>query len=328
MDLLVGDGGWKEMARSVRRTVRRTRNRLRQSSIILLYHRVAHGVPDPWSLCVSPANFHEQLAVMAARGVRTLDGLIDDLASGRRPRAAVVTFDDGYADFHTTALPALRAHGVPATLFVTTGPLDGGGEFWWDELERIVLGAHPVPPSLDVALGSEPFTWSCSADGDRRALYHALHQRLGRLPGATRAKALAALRAWAGVDAACRPTHRPLVASELLAVARESSVRIGAHTVSHSYLGALADDEQAREIGDSKRTLEALVGGAVEHFSYPHGDHEPETVAHVRAAGFRVACGSACAPVAGEVDPFDLPRVEVPNFSGAAFSRWLDEWLG
>jgi peptidoglycan/xylan/chitin deacetylase (PgdA/CDA1 family) len=327
MDLLVGDGGWKEMARSVRRTLRRTRNRLRRSSVILLYHRVAQGFPDPWSLCVSPANFQEQLAVLAARGVRTLDGLLDDFAHDRRPRAAVVTFDDGYADFHTTALPALRAYDVPATLFVTTGPLGDGGEFWWDELERIVLGAHALPPALETALGTETFVWP-DAGGDRRALYHALHQRLGRLAGATRATALAALRTWAGVDVARRETHRPLAASELVAVARDPSVRIGAHTVSHSYLGALATDEQAREIGESKRVLEALVERPVEHFSYPHGDHEPETVAHVRAAGFRVACGSACAPVAGDVDPFDLPRVEVPNFSGAAFSRWLDEWLG
>ncbi len=327
MDLLTNDGGWREMARSVKRTVRRTRNRLRRSSVILLYHRVAHGFPDPWSLCVSPANFREQMAVLATRGVRTLDGLLDDLAQERRPRAAVVTFDDGYADFETAALPALHAYDVPATLFVTTGPLAGGGEFWWDELERIVLAGHALPPTLEVAIGAETFVWS-GVEGDRRALYHALHQRLGRLPGTTRAGALAALRAVAGVDAGCRPTHRPLDAPALVAVARDPAVRIGAHTVSHSYLGALPEDEQAREIADSKRTLEALIERPVEHFSYPHGDHEPETVAHVRAAGFRVACGSACAPVAGEVDPFDLPRVEVPNFSGAAFSRWLDEWLG
>jgi peptidoglycan/xylan/chitin deacetylase (PgdA/CDA1 family) len=325
MDGLVGDGGWREMARSVRRTVRRTRNRLRRSSVILLYHRVAQGFPDPWSLCVSPSNFRAQLAVLAARNVRTLDGLLDDLAHDRRPRAAVVTFDDGYADFHTTALPGLRAHGVPATLFVTTGPLAEGGEFWWDELERIVLHAPVLPPTLAMALGSEDLAL---ATGDRRALYHALHQRLGRLAGRTRARALADLRAWAGVDVARRETHRPLAEAELRAIARDPSIRIGAHTVSHSYLGALATDEQAREIGDSKRTLEALTQRSIEHFSYPHGDHEPETVAHVRAAGFRVACGSACAPVAGEIDAFDLPRVEVPNFSGPAFARWLDEWLG
>jgi peptidoglycan/xylan/chitin deacetylase (PgdA/CDA1 family) len=328
MDALATHGGWREMARSVRRTMRRTRNRIRRSSVILLYHRVAEGFADPWSLCVSPANFHEQMALLAARGVCPLDDLLDELAAGRRPRSVVVTFDDGYADFCSAALPVLRAHDVPATLFVTTGTLGGGAEFWWDELERIVLIPTVVPDTLSIEVGTDAFSWTRGANDDRRALYHGLHQRLGRLDGAARAHALADLRRWAGVDAACRATHRPLSAAELAAVAREPRVQLGAHTVSHSYLGALAGDEQAREIAESKRSLEAIAERSIEHFSYPHGDHEPETIARVRAAGFRVACGSACAPVMGEVDPFDLPRVEVPNFPGRAFARWLDDWAG
>jgi peptidoglycan/xylan/chitin deacetylase (PgdA/CDA1 family) len=327
MDALVAAPKWKAMARSVRRTVRRTRNRARRASVILLYHRVAEGFADPWSLCVSPAHFREQMAVLAGRGVRSLDALVDDLAAGRRSRAPVVTFDDGYADVQT-ALQILRQHGIPTTVFVTTGTLGAGGEFWWDELERIVLAPPAVPDTLWIEVGSEPFSWSLATDGDRRALYLALHRRVGRIPGARRAAVLDELRRWAGVAAGCRETHRPLSEAELERVAREDGVQIGAHTVSHSYLGALPLDEQHREIHASKRTLEAITGRAVRHFSYPHGDHEPETVTCVRQAGFRVACGSTSAPIAGKVDPFDLPRVEVPNVDGAAFAAWLDEWIG
>jgi peptidoglycan/xylan/chitin deacetylase (PgdA/CDA1 family) len=327
MDALGTDPGWKVMARSVRRTVRRTRNRIRRASVILLYHRVAEGFPDPWSLCVSPGHFREQMAVLAVRGVRSLDALADDLAAGRRLRAPVVTFDDGYADVQA-ALPILREHGIPTTVFVTTGTLGAGAEFWWDELERILL-AHPaVPETLWVDVGSEPFSWSLATDGDRRALYHALHRRIGRLAGARRAVVLDDLRRWAGVATGCRATHRPLSEAGLVAIAHADGVSIGAHTVSHSYLGALPLDEQHREIHASKRTLEAIIGRTVRHFSYPHGDHEPETVTCVRQAGFRSACGSEPAPLTGKADPFDLPRVEVPNVDGAAFVRWLDEWIG
>jgi peptidoglycan/xylan/chitin deacetylase (PgdA/CDA1 family) len=268
------------------------------------------------------------VAVLASRGVRTLEDLVDYIEHHRRSRAPVVTFDDGYADFAETALPVLRGHRIPATLFVATGTLRTPGEFWWDELERIVLAAPALPETLYVELGSEPFSWAQTTDGDRRTLYHALHQRVGRLPGRTRAQALAALRHWAGIDEACRPTHRPLSEAQVAAVARVDDVRIGAHTVHHSYLGALPADDQVREIHESKRQLEAVTGRPVEAFSYPHGDHEPETVTRVRAAGFRVACGSAGGPLAADADRFDLPRVEVPNFSGAAFARWLDEWVG
>lgn len=328
MEALVADAGWRAMARSVRRTVRRTRNRMRRASVVLLYHRVAEGFPDPWSLCVSPPHFREQMAVLRARGVRPLDGLVGDLAVDRRHRAPSVTFDDGYADFVHTARPILREHGIPTTLFVTTGTLAADAEFWWDELERIVLAPTAVPDTLWVEIGSHPFSWSFATDGDRRALYHALHQRVGRLGGERRARVLAALRDWAGVPAACRATHRPLAEAEVAAVAADPGVTIGAHTVSHSYLGALPLAEQHHEIHASRRTLEVITGRPVVDFSYPHGDHEPETVTCVRQAGFRLACGSACAPVASGVDPFDLPRVEVPNFGRDAFVRWLDEWVG
>jgi len=324
----MADAGWRARARSVRRTMRRTRNRLRRASVVLLYHRVAEGFPDPWSLCVSPAHFREQMDVLRARGVRSLDALAGDVVAGRRHRAPAVTVDDGYADFATTALPILRAANVPVTLFVTTGTLVADAEFWWDELERIVLAAPSVPDTLWIEIGSLPFSWSLATDGDRRALYHALHQRVGRLDGARRSRALADLRQWAGVAAVCRPTHRPLSEAEVAAVAADPGVTIGAHTVSHSYLGALPLAEQHHEIHASRRTLEAITGRPILDFSYPHGDHEPETMTCVRQAGFRLACGSACAPIARDVDPFDLPRVEVPNFGGAAFARWLDEWVG
>ena len=328
MQARTADAGWKAMARSVRRTVRRTRNRIRAASVVLLYHRVAEGFPDPWSLCVSPAHFREQMDVLRVRGVRPLDALVDDLAAGRRHRAPAVTFDDGYADFASTALPILRDAGVPATLFVTTGTLGAAAEFWWDELERVVLAPAHVPDTLWVAIGSEPFSWASATDGDRRLLYHALHQRIGRLDGARRSRVLADLRRWSGVAAGCRPTHRPLSEAEVAAVAADAVVTIGAHTVSHSYLGGLPLTEQHHEIHASRRTLEAITGRPIVDFSYPHGDHEPETITCVRQAGFRLACGSACAPIAGPVDAFDLPRVEVPDLAGPAFARWLDEWVG
>jgi peptidoglycan/xylan/chitin deacetylase (PgdA/CDA1 family) len=60
----------------------------------------------------------------------------------------VVTFDDGYADNLYEAKPLLEHYGIPGTFFVVTGYLaqqaERAHEFWWDELERVVMQPEHV----------------------------------------------------------------------------------------------------------------------------------------------------------------------------------------
>jgi peptidoglycan/xylan/chitin deacetylase (PgdA/CDA1 family) len=97
---------------------------------ILLYHSVCDD-PPPWirRLAVAPAAFARQLELIHERHVTALSvsEYASLLADGEPlpPRPLVLTFDDGLADFREQALPALRSAALPATLFVTTGFLDG-----------------------------------------------------------------------------------------------------------------------------------------------------------------------------------------------------------
>jgi peptidoglycan/xylan/chitin deacetylase (PgdA/CDA1 family) len=91
---------------------------------ILLYHHVA---PDRE---VTPAGFKAQLAWLKSSGRACLSGaeLLDHL-TGRRPAppgSVMLTFDDGYADNWIHAFPALKRHGLKATIFVVTGRLSRG----------------------------------------------------------------------------------------------------------------------------------------------------------------------------------------------------------
>lgn len=89
---------------------------------IFMYHRIL-PVAGGDQLCVSVARFERQIAWLGANGTPLRLSEVPAILSGAVPmpyRAFVVTFDDGYLDNLVHALPVLRRHGIPATIFVTT----------------------------------------------------------------------------------------------------------------------------------------------------------------------------------------------------------------
>lgn len=88
---------------------------------------------------------------------------------------------------------------------------------------------------------------------------------------------------------------------------------IGAHTMSHPHLPALAPERARAEIFDSKRMLEDRFGREVRHFCYPYGDYNGPVRDLVEAAGYASACTVAPGINRPGVDPFQLHRAAACN---------------
>jgi peptidoglycan/xylan/chitin deacetylase (PgdA/CDA1 family) len=110
---------------------------------VLMYHRVDPIVPRDAvgrDLTVEPAAFEAQLRFLREHRIRTLTAtqLADELARGGRPNDAVVlTFDDGYADNATVALPLLERFGARATFYVSSGFVGTPRHLTWRELRAM-----------------------------------------------------------------------------------------------------------------------------------------------------------------------------------------------
>jgi peptidoglycan/xylan/chitin deacetylase (PgdA/CDA1 family) len=325
-------------------------NRFGRGPLILMYHRVTNVAADPWAICVSPANFAEHLDVLKQVATPVpLESLTG--ADARRrlpPRSVAVTFDDGYADFLHEAAPLLESKAVPATLFVTTGNLGTDREFWWDELERLLLRPGTLPPLLEIQIGGEEHRWelcearhfsdedaracrrtrsSTARAGTRHALFHSVYTRLFPLAEGERRRTLALLRAWTGDPGIHRADFRSLTPGEVAAVSRSGLVEIGAHTVNHPALSAHSIAAQRAEILESKKTLEEILGHSVTSFSYPHGEYTPDTLALAREANLRRACTVKTGRVTRHTPPLELPRFPVEDWTAAEFEERLVYWL-
>jgi peptidoglycan/xylan/chitin deacetylase (PgdA/CDA1 family) len=109
--------------------------------------------------------------------------------------------------------------------------------------------------------------------------------------------------------------------------ARQRSVEIGAHTLTHPSLPALGSEEQRAEIAGSRERLEELTGRPLESFAYPYGDYDGATVRLVKRSGFRTACTIHENRLTRLSSPFLLPRFPVRDWPADELERRLAAWL-
>lgn len=297
------------------------KNRFDPPVVILLYHRVASLPSDPQLLAVSPENFQAHLKFL--KNHFPILRFEDDWSDTQHPSVAI-TFDDGYADNVTTALPILEQAKVPATFFVSTGIIGTSKEFWWDELERIVLDASRLPATFALHDREINRSWPTTTAAERRKMYHDMHALMRRIDPQTCSGWLQALCAWAQAPMEGRPSHRAMTVDELRRLAMSPYATIGAHGVSHSPLACLSAPAQQREIAESKQQLQAWTGRAVSVFSYPFGGkahYSGETVALCRQSGFIKAAANYPGQVHKWTDLFQLPRQVVRDWDAKEFAK-------
>jgi peptidoglycan/xylan/chitin deacetylase (PgdA/CDA1 family) len=339
----------------IKRAAQRIRYRVMPGVLILLYHRVTELACDPYRQAVTPQHFSEHLEVLQ-NGVTVLPfaQAMEALYSGKLPhRAVTITFDDGYADNFYNANPLLERYDMPATVFVTAGQIGQKHEFWWDELERLLLSSDTLPHKLSLTVKGKTYQWDldeaatyCEEDRRRdrswcvwqqevpphprlhffREIYEFLHPF--SIPD--KKNLLDQLLVWTHSEAEGRITHRTLSVDELLRLAQGGLVEIGAHTVTHPVLSTLSIPSQQSEILQGKADLERILDRPVSSLAYPHGspgDYTKATMEIAQEAGFDYACSTQFDLAWPNADRFQLPRIGVEDCNGEVFAHQLEEWL-
>ena len=293
-------------------------NLWRGRACVLCYHRVlpeeefkADKSPNS-NLIMPTSKFAEQIEFLSENHeVVSMDGLVDYLESEPDRDAnkfvVAVTFDDGYKDNLTHALPILEQYNIPATIYITTRFPEGDTWMWWNEIwdyldNNDVLEVNDVPEGLTISTLRQKikcfnklFDWILNLSYEKQKKYVE-----------TITKSVA------------RKQYSNLCLNweEIKILDQHPLVTIGAHTNSHPNLKKLTEQEAFAEMSHSKNLLEEKLKHSVEHFAYPFGTHNEADVREFELAsrcGFRTAVTTR--PESLKSPALNaIPRLGVPSY--------------
>ncbi len=276
--------------------------------LVLGWHNVAGTYAFPSSGETGRRGFAQQVRVLSrAANVLALDDALERLACGAPlpSRAVAITFDDGYADNLTLAVPLLEHLELPATFFLVPGLLSGETDAWWETLGWAIFNS-----ALD-ALHWGDMTFAIGDDDARRSTYDRLVPLLKFRTRANRNAAMTEL-----LELLSPRGRKPDLfmdwsgAQEL--VRRGFSVQ--SHTCAHPVLSQETPAEQQRELIEARQHLQDKLSIEVSTLAYPHGgppDYNAATVIAAKAAGYSWAVTTREGFTTNTTSPLEVRRCVV-----------------
>jgi peptidoglycan/xylan/chitin deacetylase (PgdA/CDA1 family) len=213
----------------------------------------------------------------------TFDEAIERLGAPSARPFVTFTFDDGFADNLTKALPVMEKFAAPFTVYVSTGMITREIDAWWFGLAELIRRRDQIELP---GLGHFHCADAPSKQGAYAAIETAVHNNFDLLPAIREALAAAGIQIRALVD------KEALTERQLGVLSAHPLVTIGGHTTTHPNLARATPATVRWEMAQNRAFLEAITGKPVTHNAYPFGhagacgEREAEIS---RTLGFRTA---------------------------------------
>ena len=310
------------------------RARHKRALRILMYHGILPSVEGPavfGNLFLTTAAFARQMAhVKQAFHVMALDDAVRMLETGGElpDRAVAITFDDGYRNTLTAALPILRSLGIPATVFLPAGLVGTEDLLWFDVLRVLVAkrAAEGKPVDLGIVLngrgGSEP-----------GAMFGECVMAIMNLASEDQERVIGELRSFSRRADCCKRYPEFALAGweEWRGALAEGLLNVGSHGMAHENLCDMTSDGRFHVLRQSKDRLEREFSRPCRAIAYPYGAWDEHVVEAAREAGFSIGVTTDEGLSSLATDRFRLHRTMVgdrgnfPLFCArvSGVTRWL-----
>ncbi|MGB6919665.1 MAG: polysaccharide deacetylase family protein [Methylovirgula sp.] len=312
----------------------------RGAGAILMFHQVRPWVERDFApnrlLEITPDFLDAVLTRLTALGfaIVSLDAALNGMGEESQRPFAVLTFDDGYRDTRDFALPILAKHGAPFTMYVTTGFAERTARLWWVELEEAIRRLAQIT----VEIGGAKLALPSATTAEKAAAFAAIYGRSTEMSEEALLAVTGRLAARAGIEPAALAEKLCLDWAGIEEIAGNDLCTIGVHTLTHPRLAKLGEAAMRRELGESRRLIEARIGRQAVHLAYPIGNRGVAGAREYKAAA-DLGFASAVTTRPGMIFPEHaghrtaLPRVSINGnwqsldfveilLSGVPFALW------
>lgn len=269
-------------------------NKLPNGVYAFNYHRIGDKSQTPFDRAIFSCTekaFEEQVLLLKSHFtvINTIElaELIksDKIVSGR---FAVITFDDGYLDNYTNALPILLKHNVPAVFYLATEFLSVNQITWWDEVAYLLRHSKEMTYQLPKAIRQYQLD-ECDIDKSIQLIMTDIKQT----------KTISVLEALDDIRAKFPLAKQKLLSEEhkLFMGWKEAhglvakGMEIGSHTLTHPILSQLDNKQHQDEVIESKRILEETLQCKINSIAYPVGRYycyNEKTFKFAESAGYQI----------------------------------------
>lgn len=277
--------------------------------VVLLYHRVSPG-GDEWLFevpGVHPEAFERQLQYLRSRyEVISLSELVQNVFDSKHTgrRIVSITFDDGYKDNFSYAFPILRKYHMPATIFLTTAPIDSRELPWWDRIAYAVM--HTKDKRLNLA---ELGDYKLGEAAQRKKIAHKIINQLKTIPEERKKKLTEDMIRDAEVEIPSEASEETMMTWQEIRAMQKEGISFGAHSVSHPILTNIPIEQAACEIRESKLQIEKNIDERVDFFAYPNGVADSAIAKLVEDSGFTGAVTEEPIWITSKVNRYRIGRV-------------------
>jgi peptidoglycan/xylan/chitin deacetylase (PgdA/CDA1 family) len=295
--------------------------RRRHGPLVLCYHGV---VPDEiaedrqsFGNIVSLSEFSEQMSFLSRTMIPiTLSALNSWLHGGSAlpDNSVLVTFDDGYRNNVTHAVPILRKFEIPAVIFVTVSYIGTDRLLWPTEIYRCVLlwPSPPVPlpdgsiinvPPNDSQKRTALAKWTrefCKLLSEEQRNQYLLSLREAGFPPLTdNEMEMFSFLSW-------EETNR----------LHQMGFAVGSHTMDHCILTQIPADRLRRELEASREKLEMNLKTSCISIAYPNGgaaDCSPQVLSAAAQANYELGFTTGPSGCTRHSNPLAVDRICIPG---------------